>query len=1110
MKYGVAAMVPARVLIVDDTDASRYVVSRMLQQAGFEIAGEAATGRDAIRLAAELHPDVVILDVRLPDMSGFDVAAQLRRDPASAQLAILQISAELTTSDLRARGLEEGADAYLTHPVAAHELIALVNALVRARRASQHGAAYAAAIARAEAAEQALAETTAALRAAEEARRALAESEARERFLSEAVPAHVWTATPDGQLDYVNRLAESYFGASSNDIVGTGWGEFVHPDDLAEAVKRWERAIATGEPYEVEFRLRRADGSYRWHVARAQAMVGADGRPVRWFGTVTDLHDERETSAALERERHFLATVLDSISDAIAVCDAEGNLTRANRAASAFFDTAQAPLSAAEWATALQLYAEDGATPMPLEERPFARALRRPDEEHEVPFVLLGAGGAPRALVGLARALRGPGGEVLGAVVAARDVTEQRRVEEERIARQAAEARERHFHTLAETIPQIVWTAEPDGQLDYFSSQWFVYTGLTLEETQGEKWTRMLHPDDVSHTVKRWLHSVRTGEPHEVECRFRRGSDETYRWHLTRAMPVRDAEGRIVKWFGTCTDLDDQKSVLEAHNAALEAVGKADRRIAATLESITDSFFTVDADWRYTYMNIQAERYFGVPRERMIGQVKWEIFPLLLGSMIESEYRRAMSDRVAVRFETHSPLTGRWVEARVFPLEDEEADVVTGTLGRRGGLAVYFNDVTARRGAEVALRTSEQRLREAVEVTGLGTWDWDFETNVLVWSPECKAFFGLAPDEEVIPSRFESYLHPDDRPVRAAALEAATDPAGSGAYACEYRAVWSDGTTRWLRARGQLFFAEVRGERRAVRSVGTTLDVTVEKEAAEVLQRSHADLERLVAERTAQLHDAKEAAEAANRAKSDFLARMSHELRTPLNSVIGFANVLRRNAREALGEGELLYAERISANGRHLLGLINDVLDLTKVESGHVTLERTLVNVDTLVRDVVANFAERATDSGIALELDVAGPAEGQRALVPLRADERRLRQVLINLLGNALKFTEAGGTVRVTLASDAESGYPIRLDVSDTGIGVAPEAHARIFEAFEQADSDTSHRFGGTGLGLPISRALCDAMGYQLSLESTPGVGSTFSIIFERRVPRAPSYLPR
>ena len=234
----------------------------------------------------------------------------------------------------------------------------------------------------------------------------------------------------------------------------------------------------------------------------------------------------------------------------------------------------------------------------------------------------------------------------------------------------------------------------------------------------------------------------------------------------------------------------------------------------------------------------------------------------------------------------------------------------------------------------------------------------------------------------------------------------------------------------------------------------------------------------------------KDAAEQASRAKSEFLARMSHELRTPLNAVIGFTNVIRRNTNNHLGKSDITYLERIGANGRHLLALINTVLDLSKIESGRETVELAVTPISTLVRDTVAELDVRATEARVQLYLVTPWGAEAT-------TDGAKLKQVLINLVSNAIKFTPHDGQIFVRVETDPFSGVATRIDVEDSGIGIPADRHQAIFEAFEQADSQTAQTYGGTGLGLSISRKLCVLMGHELIVESEPGKGSKFSVVF-------------
>ncbi len=256
------------------------------------------------------------------------------------------------------------------------------------------------------------------------------------------------------------------------------------------------------------------------------------------------------------------------------------------------------------------------------------------------------------------------------------------------------------------------------------------------------------------------------------------------------------------------------------------------------------------------------------------------------------------------------------------------------------------------------------------------------------------------------------------------------------------------------------------------------------------LREQNGLLELKVRERTAQLETALAAAESASRAKSQFLATMSHELRTPLNAVIGFSRHLSKNKAGNLQSQDLEYLDRIGHNGTHLLRIINDILDLSRVEAGKVLVEVAPVALHKMVAETCCQVATARIVAGknVALTNTVSA------SLNSIITDEAKFRRILINLIDNAVKFT-AKGSIRISAESD-DRGRPQRVDVVDTGIGIPAERLAAIFDRFEQVDNSTQRKFGGTGLGLAISKTLCELLGYRLSVVSEPGVGSGFSIL--------------
>jgi two-component system cell cycle sensor histidine kinase/response regulator CckA len=391
------------VLVVDDNAPSRTALARLLRDAGFAVL-EAADGQEALRLLAD-RPDLVVLDVVLPDTDGYEVCRRIKEGSDTADIPVLMVSGVAVECADRVHGLETGADAYLRKPVEPEELIAHARALLRVRHAEE----------------------------------ALRRSEERYRALAESVPPIVWVAGPDGATEYVNRRWQEYTGRPPEDALGRGWLKLVHSDDRDRTVRRWASALRTCGHFEAEYRLRRVDGEYRWHVGSALPQCDRDGRIVRWFGTCTDIDDHRQAQDALHREREFLRAVLENVADGIVACDAAGDITLLNRAARELAGPADEPCPLGEWARRFAAYRPDGTSPLPAAEQPLARALRG-EEVADAELVLVARGGRPRTLVASGQPLADARGERLGAVVALHDITERRRLERQYLQSQKMEA----------------------------------------------------------------------------------------------------------------------------------------------------------------------------------------------------------------------------------------------------------------------------------------------------------------------------------------------------------------------------------------------------------------------------------------------------------------------------------------------------------------------------------------------------------------------------------------------------------------------------------------------------------------------------------------------
>lgn len=463
-------------------------------------------------------------------------------------------------------------------------------------------------------------------------------------------------------------------------------------------------------------------------------------------------------------------------------------------------------------------------------------------------------------------------------------------------------------------------------------------------------------------------------------------------------------------------------------------------------------------------------------------QVRWsdEIWALLRGAPRETSLAEAMEiydetdrARVAAALE-HAQTTGERVtfEAVITRFDGTRAPIrVFGEPVFEQGVCVALSgaaqDITEMAQAQASLEGAKRRLRMAVDMSDILVYEIDFRQHEVFSEGAEDLFFerGLTYEE----MRRDPFVGVDARD-RALAIDtwARSQQTGSP-FRAEYRVARADGREIWASSRCWLESDEAG---RPVRLVGALQNIT----------------ERKLAEQ--ELIAARDRAEAGSRAKGEFLATVSHEIRTPLNGVLGMAQAM---ARDDLPEPQKRRLDVIRRSGEVLLELLNNVLDLSKIESGRLELEPATANVADLARRAADGFISQLSEKDVALTVTVEPQAEGCFV-----GDPARLSQVLFNLIGNAVKFTERGAiTVRIGWRDEA-----LEMAVSDTGIGIAPEKVHTIFDRFVQADSSTTRRFGGSGLGLAITRELVHLMGGRIAVESIPGEGSTFRAVLP--LPRA------
>ena len=576
--------------------------------------------------------------------------------------------------------------------------------------------------------------------------------------------------------------------------------------------------------------------------------------------------------------------------------------------------------------------------------------------------------------------------------------------------------------------------------------------GRPVNELLGAGWQFCIHPEDRPEVLRDWQEATQECREFRRECRFVQPGG-AIRWVVAQATALRDGLGHVTGFIGTLNDITERK----AHEEQLRVVNE---RLQLALSGSDIGLW----DWHVP----SGEVHFSDRLPGMLGFAPDE-FPGRISewsSRIHPDDQGDVTRLLTAHLEGATPFyrcahrlmtkSGRWkwiLDAGAVVERD-----ANGAPVRAIGTHVDIDDA---KGAEARFRLLFERSREPMMLLD--------KRGVVECNRATLDALRITDESDVLGTGMRAFYPP-------------AQPDGMESLAGE---LWHAATARRV---GEDQFAWT-----FVRRDGTTVPVEISVARAEYEGRDlylmtwHDLTQQRENERV--LREARDTAEQASRTKSEFLARMSHELRSPLNSIIGFSSLLKRQLPVESPSAVPTYLDRIHANGVHLLGLINNLLDIARIEAGKAEVVRSRGDVALLLRDVVQHLEGEGAGRPILVR------AELPEGAAWLDGDHDKLRQVLINLVGNAIKFTPAGEVVvRLQLSSD---GAPLAIEVQDSGVGIAADRLQAIFEPFEQGESGTNRRFGGTGLGLAISKQLCDLMGYQISVVSTPGAGSTFRVAF-------------
>ena len=634
-----------------------------------------------------------------------------------------------------------------------------------------------------------------------------------------------------------------------------------------------------------------------------------------------------------------------------------------------------------------------------------------------------------------------------GNVVYLEDITERKRAEA------AMRESEDRFRAMADSCPTMMWVTDAQGENQFVNRTYREFAGTTFQQVEGGKWQTLVHPDDALDYIGAFQRAVREHAPFRAEARVRRADGQ---WRLLGSYgePRLSPGGEYMGHVGLSADITERKQNEQAREFQHSL-------IRAILDVALDGILVVNDEnlivahnkkfldvWQIPLLDIPAKALDSSILPALVDRVKEaDVFLKRVRELYDDP---DADDHCEIELQD-----GRTLERYSTSLRSE---------GGYRGRVWFFRDITERRLAQQALQSSEERFRQLAENIREVFWMMPPSADEMLYvSPAYEQVWGRTRESLYQrPMSWTEAIHPDDLDKAHAifARQMQGEPVDS-----EYRIRTGDGQEKSIRDRA---FPVRNQAGELIRIVGIAEEITERKRyEAELIQ-------------------AREGADAANRAKSRFLANMSHEIRTPMNGVIGMVQLLLGTD---LTPEQRRYAEIAQTSGWNLVTLINDILDLSKIEARKVSLEKLDFNPRQTMEEVIQLLLVQASAKGLRLHLHVA--PEIPRLL---RGDAPRLRQVLTNLLANGIKFTERGEvSLQVALDSVAldsvaldsvaldsqEAGMAtVRFSIKDTGIGIRPDQAGKLFAPFVQADESTTRKYGGTGLGLAISKQLAELMG--------------------------------